>query len=74
MTIDQKSYDIIMELKDREYLGGECQLNAAIQCCINELLIALHESINSPKGTVPSQALPFFCQDYYNKELEIKND
>lgn len=32
-----------------------------------KLLIALHDSINSPKGTVPKSAEQFYCQDYFNK-------
>lgn len=37
---------------------------------IRELNMALHESINSPKGVVPDSALKFYDPDYETKDLE----
>jgi hypothetical protein len=33
-----------------------------------QLLIALHDAINRPKGVVPSSADEFYCQDYYKNK------
>ena len=32
----------------------------------NQLLIALHEAINRPKGVVPNEAEEFYEQDFYS--------
>jgi len=34
-----------------------------------QLLTALHDAINSPKGVVPESAERFYCVSYYNESL-----
>jgi len=33
-----------------------------------QLLTALHDAINSPKGVVPESADKFYCVGYYDKD------
>ena len=63
MNINELSFNILTELNNRQYLGGRVQKNAVLQCKINELLIALHDAIDSPKGTIPDSADKFYCHE-----------
>jgi len=67
MKIDGMSFNIITAINEAEYIGGDLQKNAAIQVKFNELLIALHDAIERPKGVVPDSADKFYCHEYYKK-------
>jgi len=60
--IDDISYDIIVQ---NEKITLPTRRSADMQVKINELLVALHEAINSPKGIVPQSADDFYSHRYY---------
>ena len=65
MKINDMSYKLLCDINEREYEGGNVQRDATIQVQFIELLEALHDAINTPKGIIPVSACKFYCQDYY---------
>ena len=59
------SFNILKDINEAEYLGGDVQKNASIQVKFNEMLIAMHDAIDMPKGIVPDTADQFYCHEYY---------
>lgn len=64
--IDDVSLEIAKNLVYRKYSGGDVQKVSAIQIKIKELLVALHDSINSPKGVVPDSAVKFYQPEEFD--------
>ena len=64
-TLEKISYNVVHKGKNNNLAP---QHQAIVQVRVNELLIALHDAINSPKGVVPVSADDFYCYQYYNKK------
>jgi len=60
-NLSEISYEMVHKGKPND--------NTIVQTRINDLLIALHDAINSPKGVVPKSANEFYCQEYYIGKL-----
>jgi len=69
MLIDEISLNIVRKLNEQKYIGGRVQKNAALQCELNKILIALNEAIGRPAGVVPACADEFYSQEYKSKAL-----
>ena len=67
MKINDMSHKLLCDINEREYKGGNVQRDATIQVQFIELLEALHDSINTPKGVVPNSADRFYCHEHYDK-------
>ena len=67
MKINDMSYKLLCDINEREYEGGNVQRDATIQVQFIELLEALHDAINTPKGIIPDSADRFYCHEYYDK-------
>jgi hypothetical protein len=71
-TLEQKAYDMASDLEDL----CNCECGSGHYCIgtsscgnrIHQLLIALHDAINSPKGVVPKSAEEFYCPNYYDNK------
>jgi len=62
-TIDDIAYAMVYENKSDTTLTAKTKM----QCEINDLLTALHEAINSPKGVVPKIAESYYCVNYWKQ-------
>ena len=61
------SYAIILEAESKEEAEGKIKEELATEN--HRLRIALHESINRPKGIVPHEAEEFYDQDFYSTTI-----
>lgn len=65
MKINEMSCKLLCDLDEREYNGEKPLRYASVQVQFIELLEALHDAINTPKGVVPKSADRFYCHEYF---------